>query len=74
MDDGLEVTALAVSGTEDSSPSDAVYEVILDDAQYELLSQSLRYCVSFSLFSLLVSCAVLGSVVFGYFVRGWRNG
>lgn len=53
---------------------DQAYTVLIDQEQFELLSQAMRYCVSFSLLELLVCSACLGAIVFGYLVRGWSRG
>lgn len=45
----------------------------MDDAQYEQISQSLRLVGTCSVLSLLLSAAVLGSLVWRSFVGGWRR-
>lgn len=58
--------------TTDSEPT--AQTVTLSDEQWQYVQSSYKLANTTSTFALLVACAILGAMLYGYFVQGVRRG
>lgn len=58
--------------TTDSEPT--AQTVTLSDEQFQYIQNSYKLANTTSTFALLVTCAILGAMLYGYFVQGVRRG
>lgn len=84
MDETRDDAAVPVDGSQDGAAgadsavaadpgSPSVVEVIITAEQYDFIAASSRASISLGVLSLVLSALLLGSVLYGHFVRGWRT-
>lgn len=77
LTDSVTESVLAGIDQRDAESSDTepnVQVVTLSDEQYQYIQNSYKLANTSSTFNLLVTCAILGALLYGYFVQGVRRG
>lgn len=51
----------------------SVSEIVLSDAQYQAFSDGIRSLTTVAFVGVVLGALILGTVLYGHFVRGWRS-
>lgn len=72
------VTGAVLAGIDqrsaDSTSEETQQTVTLSDEQFQYVQNSYKLANTAATFNLLVTCAILGALLYGYFVQGVRRG